>query len=122
MVAEQRHHSPAGPLRVALQTAKQVDRLSRVGSAIEDVARLHQHRAPSAPPVAVVDDLRRAQDGNEVVEGAVDVANGHHTLGGLNVARRRTGLCRLRANRPFAAGQQHQHQRECHTDGRSAST
>jgi hypothetical protein len=96
VIAEQRHHSSAGPLRILLELTQQVDGFSRVRSAIEHVARLHQYRPAANPLVAIVDDLRRAQDGDEVVERTVDVANGHHRVGGLNLTGRRTSRYRLR--------------------------
>ncbi len=85
VIAEQRHDSPTRALRVALEATEKVDGLARVRAAVEDVARLHEHRASSAPPIAVVDDLRRAQDRDEVVERPVDVAHGDNALGGLDV-------------------------------------
>jgi hypothetical protein len=99
VVAEQRHDSPTGPLRVSLEPAQQIDGFARVSTAIEDVARLDEHRTSTSPSVPVIDDLSGAENCSEAVERAMYVAHCDDALGRLNVAWGRGCLIRLRDDR-----------------------
>ena len=91
VVAEQRVHGPARPLRVLLHRVQQVERLERIGAAIDHVAELDEVRAPAHPALAIVDETRRTQDLDEAIVGAVHVADGHDAVdaGELTAGRRR---------------------------------
>ncbi len=86
VIPEQRQHTPAGARRVALQAAQQIQDPARVVAAIEDVTGLNQDRPAPGPAIARIEQAGGAQDGDEAVVGAVDVAHGHHPLGGGDVA------------------------------------
>ena len=94
MIADERMHLPPGPRRVGFQAPQQVEHAFRVGPAIEHVTGLDQHGAAAAPAAIAADETRLAQDGDERVKRAVDVANGDDALGRRDVTRRDFGLRR----------------------------
>jgi hypothetical protein len=49
---------------------------------------LHQHRLLADPAVAIVDDARGPKNRDELVEGAMDVADSYDALGRLDVTRK----------------------------------
>ena len=86
VVAEEELHAAAGPLRLILEPHEEVERLTHLGPAVEDVAGLHEDRAAAGPPKLGVDEARRLQDFDERIERTVDVAD-------RDYARRWRRLC-----------------------------
>ena len=96
MIADERMDLTAVPRRLDFQVAEQIDHPLGVGPAVEQVARLHEHRAAAAPAAIAADEMGLAEDGDERVEGAVNVANRDDSLGRGELA----GRCRrLRLSR-----------------------
>jgi hypothetical protein len=91
VIAQQRVHLPAGFRGFAFELAQQIEHLPRLGAPIEHVAGLDQDGAPARPAAPRVDQPRLAQDRRELVERAVDVANGDDALRGLDRADVRAG-------------------------------
>jgi hypothetical protein len=75
MIPEQLMHGAACPAGVISQVVEKVQRFTRTGPAIQDVARLHEVCPPTGPTEFFVEDPGRAQDFNELVERAVDVSH-----------------------------------------------
>ena len=99
-------HLAAGAAGVALEPPQQIDHLAGVVAAIEDVAGLDQDGAAAAPAIAGVDQARGPQNRDELIVGAVDVADGDDALGRGDLAGR--GGCRLRARVGRPARQEEQ--------------
>ena len=96
VVAEERVDAPAGLARLALEAHQEVEHLAPVRPPVEQVARLHEVGLSACPPVLRVHEAREAQDGDQVVVAAVDVAHRHHAgrvgdAAGVVGGRRRDG-------------------------------
>ena len=50
VVAEEELHAAAGPLRLVLEPHEEIERLTHLRPAVEDVAGLHEDRVAAGPP------------------------------------------------------------------------
>ena len=78
VIAEQGLDTPTGAPCFLFEPHQQVERLSYLGAAIEDVARLDEHGRAAGPLPLGVDHASGLQDLDELVERSVHVADGDH--------------------------------------------
>ena len=98
VVAEQRLDPSAGALGLVLEPHQEVERLPHLGAAVEDVAGLHEDRRAARPLPLGVDEARGLQNFDELIERAVDVADGDDARPGA-ACDRRAGAGTPRARR-----------------------
>ena len=79
MVAEEGFDPAARAPRLLLEPHQQVERFTHLGPAVEDVSGLHQDGRAANPLTLGVDEARGLQDFDELIEGAMDVADGDHS-------------------------------------------
>ena len=108
VVAEQHIDTTAGPARLPLDPHQEVERRAHVGTAIEDVAGLHQARGAADPFLFGIDQARRLEDLCQVRAGAMDVADGDDAR-----ARRGLRLRRRRGQRKGGDGKNRQKSARC---------
>ncbi len=76
VVAEEGFDPAARAPRLLLEPHQQVERFTHFGPAIEDVSGLHEDGRASDPLTLGVDEARGLQDFDELIEGAMHVADG----------------------------------------------
>ena len=86
MVAEQHVNAAAGRLGLALEPPEKVERLARIGAAIDDVAELHEVRRAAGPAAVRVDHARDCEDLDITIVRAVNVADRDDVLDALPFA------------------------------------
>ena len=78
VVTEEGFNPAARAPRLFLEPHQQVERFTDLGPAVEDVSGLHQDGRASNPLTLGVDEARGLQDFDELIEGAMHIADGDH--------------------------------------------
>jgi hypothetical protein len=75
VVAEQGMNPAAGTRGLALEAAKQIQRTSRIVTAVHHIAGLHEHRPAPAPASTAVHETGGTQDCHKSIVRTVHVTN-----------------------------------------------
>ena len=92
VIPEQRVHGAAGARGLLVETLEQVERLPRVRTAVDDIAQLDEVGLSGRPPQPGVDDLRRTENRDQPIVGAVHIADGDDPLDAIDGAGRGGGV------------------------------
>ncbi len=88
VIPQQRVHGAARARGVLAETLEQVERLPRVRTAVDDIAQLDEMRFSGRPPQPGVDDLRRTENRDQPIVGAMHIADGDDALDAVDLAGR----------------------------------
>jgi hypothetical protein len=80
---------PPARAGAGLERSHEVDDLDRLRSFVDEIARDDEDRVPAGPTLRVIDEMVRGEEAHERVVMAVDVADGVHVVGLVDLDDRR---------------------------------